>query len=56
MAKVDAYNTNSPEYAPSHREVYHDKNTCPTGKQIKPEHRVVGTGEKKHCKDCDKAS
>jgi hypothetical protein len=54
MAKVPAYHTDSPEYPPKHREVYHDKDTCPDGKRIKPEHRKPGTGGKKHCLECDK--
>ena len=46
------YHTNSPEYPPKHREVYHDKDTCPDGKRIKPEHKESGTGGKQHCKEC----
>lgn len=56
MARCAAFHTNSPEYLPKHREVYHDKDTCPDGKKIKPEHRINGTGEKKHCLECDKVS
>jgi hypothetical protein len=56
MAIVSAFNTNSSEYPPKHREVYHDKDTCPDGKRIKPEHREAGTGGKKHCLECDKVS
>lgn len=52
MTKVAAFHTDSPEYLPSHREVYHDKDTCPDGKKIKSEHRVKGEGGKKHCKHC----
>lgn len=44
------------EYPPKHREVYHDKDTCPDGKRIKNEHRESGTGGKKHCLECDKVS
>ena len=47
-----AYHTNSPEYAPQHREVYHDHENCHDGKDIKPQHRVNGTGGKKRCKEC----
>jgi hypothetical protein len=36
--------------------VYHDKDTCPDGKRIKPEHRITGDGGKKHCLECDKVS
>jgi len=49
-----AYHTNSPEYAPTHREVYHDHENCPDGKRIKQEHRVRGDGGKKRCKECIK--
>ena len=52
--KVSAYHTNSPEYPPSHREVYHDTDTCPDGKRIKPEHRENGAGGKKHCIECER--
>jgi hypothetical protein len=54
MSKVAPYHTDSPEYPPKHREVYHDKDTCPDGKRIKPEHRKTGTGGKQHCLECDK--
>jgi hypothetical protein len=53
MPKVYPYHTNSPEYP---REVYHDKDTCPDGKRIKPEHKEQGTGGKLHCKECDKVN
>ena len=56
MAKVLPYHTNSTEYPPKDREVYHDKDTCPDGKGIKSEHRLAGTGNKKHCLECDKVS
>ena len=53
-AKDPAYHTNSPEYAPKHRNVYHDHNDCPDGKRIKPEHRVNGNGGKPRCDECIK--
>jgi hypothetical protein len=56
MATVAAFHTDSPEYLPKHREVYHDKDTCPDGKKIKTEHRKSGIGGKKHCLECDKMS
>jgi hypothetical protein len=40
------------EYAPQHREVYHDHENCHDGKNIKREHRIDGTGGKKRCKEC----
>lgn len=54
MAKVNPFHTNSEEHPPKHREVYHDTDTCPDGKRIKPEHRENGTGNKKHCLECEK--
>ena len=45
-----AYHTDSPEY--SHREVHHNNNDCPNGKQIKPEHKRSGTAGRPRCKDC----
>jgi len=56
MAKIAPFNTNSKEYAPELREVYHDTESCPLGKQIKPEHRAIGTNDKKRCPECDKIS
>jgi len=54
MAKVNPFHTNSPEYEPKHREVYHDTDTCPDGKRIELQHRVDGDGGKKHCLECEK--
>jgi hypothetical protein len=54
MATVAAYHTDSEEYPPKHREVYHDKDTCPDGKRIQANHKKYGTGSKKHCLECDK--
>jgi hypothetical protein len=56
MAIVSPYHTNSPEYPPKHREVYHYKDTCPSGKLIKPEHRMEGTDNKKRCLECTKVN
>ena len=52
--KVAPYNTNSPEYLPQHRNVFHDQDDCPDGKRIKREHREAGSGGKAHCKECTK--
>jgi hypothetical protein len=54
MGTVAAFHTDSPEYPPTHREVYHDRDDCPDGKRIKREHRKTGTGNKKRCKECIK--
>jgi len=52
MAKTDPYHTDSPEYPPSHREVYHDHTDCQYGKSIKKEHRKDGKGDKPRCSKC----
>jgi hypothetical protein len=52
MAKVQAYHTNSPEYPPSHRNVHHDHDDCPDGRQIRLQHRVPGTGNRPRCDEC----
>jgi hypothetical protein len=54
VAKVSAYHTNSPEYPPSHREVYHDHDDCKYGREIKPQHKVSGTGGKPKCRECER--
>ncbi len=33
--------------------VYHDREDCPAGQRILPEHRVSGTGGRNRCKDCE---
>jgi hypothetical protein len=48
------YHTDSPEYPPKHREVYHDHNNCPDGKRIEQRHRKDGTGGKYRCAECVK--
>jgi len=52
MAKILAFHTNSQEYPPSHRNVYHDESECGYGKEIKPEHRVSGEGGRPRCDRC----
>jgi hypothetical protein len=54
MAKVDPFHTDSPEYLPSHRNVFHDQSECDYGEEIKPEHRRPGTGERPRCKECER--
>lgn len=49
MAK---YHTDSTEYPPSHREVYHNNENCSEGKKIELKHRVDGDGGKDLCKVC----
>jgi len=52
MAKVPAYHTDSQEYPPSHRNVYHDHNDCKYGKEIKSQHRKDGAGNRPRCDEC----
>ncbi|GEC56700.1 hypothetical protein ABIF38_008827 [Bradyrhizobium japonicum] len=54
MSRVAAYHTDSLEYPPSHRNVYHDHDNCPAGKQIKQWHRKAGQGNRPRCDDCKK--
>jgi hypothetical protein len=54
MSKVPAYHTNSLEYPPEHRNVYHDHDDCFEGKKIQQKHRENGTGGKDLCKECKK--
>ncbi|TWB89451.1 hypothetical protein FBZ93_116170 [Bradyrhizobium macuxiense] len=54
MSKIAPYHTDSPEYPPSHRNVYHDRDNCPAGKTIKQAHRKAGKAERPRCNDCKK--
>jgi hypothetical protein len=57
MAKVTPYHTDAQEYPPEHRKVYHDKDNCPDGQRILPQHRKSGMGtDKQHCEECDRVS
>ena len=51
--KVPAFHTNSPEYPPSHRNVYHDQSECSYGKEIKREHSEPGPGGRPRCSRCE---
>ncbi len=47
------YYTDTPEYG--QQNVYHDREDCPDGKQIKREHRRAGKGvNRRRCKECAK--
>jgi hypothetical protein len=52
MPKVRAFHTTSEEYSEDHRTVYHDNDNCGYGAEIKPEHRVPGTGGRPRCDRC----
>jgi hypothetical protein len=54
MGRTAPYHTSTTEYPPEHRNVYHDRDNCPNGKRIKPEHRLSGKGGKPRCKECEK--
>lgn len=53
-ARVFPYYTNSIEYSPLDRAVYHDRGDCSDGRRIKPEHRTEGTAGRLRCKECAK--
>src|SRR5271166_5324183 len=38
------FHTDSREYPPTHRNVYHDNSLCEYGREIKREHRISGSG------------
>lgn len=42
-------------YPPSHRNVYHDHDNCPTGKQIKQSQRKPGSAGRPRCDACKEA-
>jgi len=52
--KVASFHTNSMEYTPEIRTVYHDHDNCVDGRRILRQHRVSGTGNKPRCKMCIK--
>ena len=44
MGKTTPFHTDSPDYPPKPREVFHDHDDCSDGKQIKRWHRKPGMG------------
>jgi hypothetical protein len=54
MAKVLEYHTNSSQYPQRHREVHHNHDNCPNGKDIKSWHWQPGTGGKPRCNECSR--
>lgn len=48
------YHTDSDEYPPEHRSVYHEHRDCPVGKLIPPSLKMAGTGGKEKCAECVK--
>ncbi len=53
MPHESPFHTDSPEYPPTHRNVYHDNSLCDHGKAIKQEHRAAGTGGRPRCDRCE---
>jgi len=47
------FHTESLEYPPTHRNVYHDNTLCDHGKEIKHEHRISGAGGRPRCERCN---
>ena len=52
MPHAAPIHTNSPEYPPSHRNVYHDSSACGFRNDIKQEHRISGEGGRPPCDRC----
>jgi hypothetical protein len=52
MPHESPFHTDSREYPPTHRNVYHDNSLCDHGKTIKQEHRVPGTAGRPRCDRC----
>jgi len=53
MPREAPFHTDSAEYPPTHRNVYHDNFLCDHGKAIRQEHRVPGTGGRARCDRCE---
>lgn len=51
-SRVFPYHTTNAEYAPSHRDVYHDHDNCAYAMEIKAEHRQDGIGGRPRCSRC----
>ena len=55
MSKVPAFHTNSPEYPPTHRNVYHDRSECRYGQEIKRDgNDIPGEAGRPRCDECKK--
>jgi hypothetical protein len=52
MAKVAPYHTSTPEKPYGERDVYHDHNDCPRGRQIEPSNLRSGTANRPRCEVC----
>src|SRR2546423_14860687 len=51
--KTAAFHTTSPEYPPTHRNVYHDRSECRYGQEIKRDGKdVAGEGGRPRCDLC----
>lgn len=54
MPLVPAFHTTSQEYSSSHRNVYHDNSECGYGMYIKPPDRLLGSGGRPRCDECER--
>jgi hypothetical protein len=56
MTKVPAFHSTQEHKKPANTRVYHDKDTCTTGQEIRLSERSSGTGGYMHCRDCAKSN
>ena len=54
MARETPFYTNSAAYSAAVRDPYHDTTECPYGREIKPEDRLEGHGNRFRCEECQK--
>jgi hypothetical protein len=52
VTKMPAFHTNSDEYRPEDKQVYHDNDECGHGKLIQTKHREPGTANRRRCDRC----
>jgi hypothetical protein len=54
VSKVPAFHTDSDDYRPEDKLVYHDNDECQYGKEIKRDgNQVAGTDGRRRCYRCD---
>lgn len=54
MTKVPAFHTDSDDYRPEDKWVYHDNDKCGYGNRIKRDgNNIAGTAGRKRCSKCD---
>ena len=52
MAKVPAFYSVNEANKPANKQVYHNDNACPPGRDIPQNERRTGTGGYRLCEDC----